>query len=184
MEKIIFLEGENIYLRPLDPDDADTFQVWFNNPELRKWMLIPLPVSKVQEKEFIENMVKSKEDVVLSIVVKEGDRLIGNVGLHQISQTNRKAMLGIAIADPDMTSKGYGTEAMKLIIEYGFNELNLHRIWLFTHDFNERAYKAYKKLGFKDEGMWRESLYYQGKYHDQHIMGILKQEWGNRKSKK
>jgi RimJ/RimL family protein N-acetyltransferase len=180
MGKIVFIEGENVYLRPWSMDDLDQFHEWFNAPELRKWLMLPFPMSRLEEKEFMEKMMKSKEDVVLSIVLKDGDRLIGNIGLHQIRKVNSHAMLGVAIADMDMAGKGYGTEAIKLIVDHGFNTLNLHRIWLFTHVFNERAHKAYQKVGFKDEGIWRESLYFDGKYHDQHLMAILKQEWDER----
>ena len=177
MREGLFIEGEHLYLRPWDMDDLDTFYSWFNNPELRKWLLLPFPISKLEEKEFLEKMLKSKDDVSFSIVLKDSDRLIGNIGLHQIRRVNSHAMLGVAIADPEMAGKGYGTEAIRLIVDYGFNTLNLHRIWLFTHKFNERAYKCYKKVGFKDEGVWRESLYFDGKYHDQYLMGILRHEW-------
>jgi RimJ/RimL family protein N-acetyltransferase len=86
-------------------------------------------------------------------------------------------MLGIAIGDLKMASKGLGTEAIRLMLDYGFRTLNLHRIELFVHDFNERAQKAYKKLGFVEEGRKREALYSDGKYHDEILMAILKEEW-------
>ncbi len=181
MEKPIFIDGKRIYLRPLDMDDLETFQRWFNNPELRRFLLLPYPITKEGEREILEKMMKSKDDVVLSIVVKKDDRLIGNLGLHRFNRTSRSAMLGIAIGDLSMASKGFGTEAMELMLDYGFKTLNLHRIDLCVHEFNARGIAAYKKVGFVEEGRMRDALYADGKYHDQILMSILEDEWMKRK---
>jgi len=177
MARPMFLEGKRIYLSPLEMEDLDRFCGWYNDPKLRRFLILPYPTTKMDEKEFIEKKTKSKEDIVLSIVAKKGDRLIGNIGLHQINRVTRCAMLGIAIADLKMTSKGLGTEAMRLMLDYGFRTLNLHRIELFVHGFNTRAQKAYQRIGFVEEGRKREALYTEGKYHDEIIMAILKDEW-------
>ena len=179
--KAVFLEGKKVYLRPLDMDDLETFYVWFNNPDLRQYLLLPYPITKLGEKEFLEKMMKGDDNVVLSIIVKKGDKLIGNIGLHNLNapanKISRKAMLGIALGDLEEASKGYGTEAIRLMLEYGFSTLNLHRIELFVFGFNKRALKAYKNLGFVEEGVKRESVYINGKYEDTMLMGILKREW-------
>jgi RimJ/RimL family protein N-acetyltransferase len=172
-----FLDGDKVYLRPLDMNDLETFCTWFNNPELRKFLLVNFPITKELEKEILEKMLKDENSVVLSIVAKENDKLIGNIGLLQIDKVHRKADFGIAIGEVEYVSKGYGTEAMKLIINYGFKTLNLHRIELFVHEFNERAIEAYKKVGFIEEGRKREAFYSDGKYYDEIIMSILKEEW-------
>lgn len=179
--KAIFLEGKSVYLRPLDMDDMETFYAWFNNPELRQYLLLPYPITKLGEKEFLEKMMKDQDNVVLSIVVKKNDRLIGNIGLHQlnspVNKVSRKAMLGIAIGDLEEASKGFGTEAIRLMLDYGFNSLNLHRVELMVVDYNKRARKAYKNIGFVEEGVKREAVFIDGKYHDTIMMGILKKEW-------
>jgi RimJ/RimL family protein N-acetyltransferase len=180
-DKAVFLEGKNIYLRPLDMDDLETFYVWFNNPDLRQYLLLPFPITKAGEQDFLEKAMRDENNVILSIIVKKGDKLIGNIGLHQmhtpVNKVSKRAMLGIAIGDLEEASKGFGTEAIKLMLDYGFNSLNLHRIELTVFDFNERAFKAYKKIGFKEEGTKREALYLKGKYHDLIMMAILKKEW-------
>ena len=173
----VFLDGPRIYLSPLDMDDLERFYKWYNDPRLRQFMLMPYPTTRTDEKEFIEKMTKGKEDIVLSIIVKKGDRLIGNLGLHRINRVFRSAMLGIAIADPGMASRGFGTEAIRLMLDYGFRTLNLHRIELFVHDFNARAIGAYKKLGFVEEGRKREAMYSGGRYHDEILMAVLRHEW-------
>lgn len=181
MEKPVFMDGKRIYLRPLDMDDLETFQRWFNNPELRMFLMLPYPITKEGEREILEKMMKSKDDVVLSIVMKRDDRLIGNVGLHRFNRISRSAMLGIAIGDLAMASKGYGTEAMELMLDHGFKTLNLHRIDLFVHEFNARGIAAYKKIGFVEEGRKRDGLFADGKYHDEILMSILEDEWMKRK---
>jgi RimJ/RimL family protein N-acetyltransferase len=179
----IFIDGKRVYLRPLDMNDLETYYKWFNNPEIRRFLGTPFPITKSDEKDILEKMTKSKDDVYLSIVVKKDKKLIGNMGLHKISRTNRNAMLGITIGDLSEASKGYGTEAMELMIDYGFNVLNLHRIYLGVHEFNERGIKAYKKLGFTEEGRKRDGAYINGEYHDVIMMSILKDEWKKDKNR-
>jgi RimJ/RimL family protein N-acetyltransferase len=158
-------------------EDLETFYQWYNNPGLRRFLILPYPTTRIDEKDWIEKKTKGKDEVILSIVVKNGSRLIGNVGLHNINRVTRSAMLGIALGDLDMASRGLGTEAIRLMLDYGFGTLNLHRIELFVHDFNERAIRAYKKIGFVEEGRKREALYMDGKYHDELLLAVLKDEW-------
>lgn len=175
--KTIFLEGEKIYLRPIDMDDLDIFYKMFNNPELRKFISIRYPIPKIKEKEILEKMIKDENSVPLSIIVKKNDKLIGNISLFNINKIHRNAEVGIIIGELDETSKGYGTEAMRLLIDYGFNMVNLHRIELQVYDFNERAINTYKKLGFIEEGKRRESIYFEGEYCDLVWMSVLREEW-------
>ena len=85
--------------------------------------------------------------------------------------------VGIVIGEKDYQNKGYGTEAMELLIEYGFTTINLNRIELYTYDFNISALKSYKKVGFIEEGRKRQFIWANGGYHDAIIMGILAEEW-------
>ena len=184
MARPVFVEGDSIYLAPLEIEDLETFYRWYNNPDLRMYLIMPYPTTRIDEKDWIEKKTRGKDEVILSIVVKKGSRLIGNVGLHNINRVTRSAMLGIAIGDLKMASKGFGTEAIRLMLDYGFRTLNLHRIELFVHDFNDRAISAYKKIGFVEEGRKREALYIDGSYHDELLLAVLKDEWmeklGNR----
>ena len=172
-----FIVGDEIYLRPLDMDDLDSFVMWLNDEEVRQYLSIEIPLNRIREKEFIENLYKRGEDIVLGIVTKKNDQLIGNTALGEVSSTSRCAALGIFIGDKDCWSQGYGTEALRLMLGYGFDQLNLHRIYLTVLEFNARAIHAYEKVGFKREGTFREHFYRNGKYHDVYYMGILEHEW-------
>lgn len=105
------------------------------------------------------------------------DKMIGTVGLDDFNWTARNAWVGIGIGDRDYWGRGYGTEAMKLILHYAFTELNLHRVNLTVFEFNKRAIRSYEKCGFKYEGIQREFIYKDDRRWDILNMGILQTEW-------
>jgi RimJ/RimL family protein N-acetyltransferase len=177
LRKPVFLDGKRIFLRPIDQGDMERFFRWFNDPELRRFLLLPFPTTRMGEREFIRKMQELKDGVVLSIIVKKGGRLIGNISLFKLQSVHRSAELGVAVADLSQASKGYGTEAVRLMLDYAFGTLNLNRVELSVHDFNRRARAAYKKLGFVEEGRKRQSYYCDGKYHDDIVMAMLRDEW-------
>ena len=172
-----FMVGEKIYLRPLEMEDIDSFILWLNDEEVRQYLSMTTPLNRIREKEFIENLYKDDRNIVLGIVLKENDKLIGNVGISKIFIAHRRANLGIFIGDKSCWSKGYGTEAINLMLGYAFDQLNLHRIYLTVFSFNARAIHTYEKIGFKREGVSREHIFHNGSYHDMHYMGILEDEW-------
>ena len=111
------------------------------------------------------------------IVTINDNKMIGTVSLESINHINRCATLGIFIGDKDFRSKGYGKEAIKLTLEYGFKYLNLKNIKLDLMEFNERALKCYKKCGFKEYGRRRKCRFVDGKYYDSIAMDILAEEF-------
>ncbi len=172
-----FIVGDKIYLRPLDTEDIDSFVLWTNDEEVRQYLSRITPLNKVRERDFIEGLYKDDREIVLGIALKENDQLIGNLALRRASMSFRQASLGIVIGDKSGWSKGYGTEALNLMMGHGFDELNLHRIYLTVISLNARAIRAYEKVGFKREGVFRDHQYRNGKYHDVYYMGILEDEW-------
>lgn len=172
-----FLIGERVYLRPVEMEDADRFVCWFNDPMVRLTLTSPFPCNRLKEREFLEKLYKDNRDVVLAVVAKEGDVHIGVAGLHGMGLPNRSATFGIGIGEKEYWDKGFGTEATALMLRYGFESLNLHRIMLWVFDFNDRGLHIYQKLGFKEEGRKRESVFRGGRYQDEILMGILESEW-------
>ena len=126
-------------------------------------------------------LIKNKEnDIYFCILIQLEDgteKLIGNCGIHDINWKNRFGVIGIAIGEKDYQNKGYGSEAIEILLEYGFNKINLNRIELLVYDYNVRALKSYKKIGFIEEGRKRKFMWYKGAYHDAIIMSILAEEW-------
>ncbi len=175
--KIPFLIGERIYLRPLEKEDLDRCLTWINDPAVINTLGRKFPTNRAQEEEWLVNQYKSDKSFSLAVVVNKGDRHIGNCGFNDIDYVNRKAVFGIMIGEKDCWDKGYGTEAARLMIKYGFEQLNLHRISLTVYSYNARAIRAYEKAGFKLEGKMRESYFRNGCYFDILIMAILESEW-------
>jgi RimJ/RimL family protein N-acetyltransferase len=172
-----FLIGERIYLRPLELEDAETFIPWINDQEVIRTLGIAYPRNLLSERRWIENLYQDDRNIVLGIVVKEGDRLIGSTSLHRIDYRNGNAMFGILIGAKEEWGKGYGTEVTRLMVRYGFEVLNLHRIYLYVYAHNLAGISAYTRAGFQQEGVLREHYYRDGRYYDVILMGILRQEW-------
>ncbi|MFC1715762.1 GNAT family N-acetyltransferase [Candidatus Poribacteria bacterium] len=172
-----FIIGDRLYLRPVEVEDGDAHVPWRSDAEIRQYMGMPSPTNRIRERESLEGCYKNDRNIHLGIALRKNDQLIGGIGLYYISMPHRHAELGILIGDRNCWSKGYGTEAMNLILEYGFNQLNLHRIYLFVLDFNPRAIRAYEKVGFKREAVFRDHGYRNGEYCDDHAMSILEDEW-------
>ena len=172
-----FLIGEKIYLRALERGDAAVFLPWVNDYDVRRTLIFHRPMNLVQEEEFIDRAAQSQQDVVFAIALKKDDRLIGNTALHRVMNRNRSAGFGILIGDKAEWNKGYGTEATRLVVGYGFDTLNLNRIWLHVYDDNPGGKRAYEKAGFKIEGVLRQENYRDGRYWDTIVMGILREEW-------
>ena len=135
--------GNLCYLSPINIYDADKFAEWLNDLEVTKYLAISHHQLNIEhEKSILQDMIK-KNTQIFSIIDKANDSLIGNCSLFDINHRSRKAELGIFIGDKEYWGKGFGTEAVKLILDYGFNILNLHNIILETYDFNKRAIEAY-----------------------------------------
>ncbi len=112
-----------------------------------------------------------------AVVRLEDERIIGEGGLFDALSPHRNAWLAIGIGERELWGKGYGTDAVQILLRFGFQELNLHRINLGVFGYNARAIRAYEKIGFVHEGAWRDALKREGKRWDSIGMGILKSEW-------
>ena len=171
--------GKDVRLRAIEREDIDRFVRWFNDPEVRRYLLMYEPMSRAKEERWFEERLSRKDDIILAIEVREWDRWvhIGNVGLHRIDWKNRVATLGIVIGEKEYWGKGYGTEAVRTMLRYAFHELGLNRVELETYSFNPRAQRCYQKAGFVREGVRRQALYRDGEFHDVITMGILRSEF-------
>ena len=170
------LLGDRIYLSPRSIEDAEKFTEWMNDFEVTDYTGRSCQIMSLEgERKYLQE--DQNPEATFSIVTIDEDKLIGTVGLERIDHINRTATLGIFIGDKDYLSKGYGTESIRLLLDYGFNYMNLHNIKLHLMSFNERALKCYKKCGFKETGRIRENRYINGKYYDTIAMDILENEF-------
>lgn len=176
------LIGERIYLSPKgsSEEEIEKFTEWLNDFQVTDYTGRTSQITTyASEKEYLENAEKDTENRTFNIVTLEDDKLVGTVGLEHINWIERSAVLGIFIGDKNFRNNGYGTEAIQLLLEYGFKYLNLHSIRLDLLSVNERAHKCYLKCGFKDTGCSREEIFLNGKYYDKLHMDILENEFSS-----
>lgn len=168
--------GDRIYLSPINIDDAERYTEWINDLEVAINLSSAHKIySLEEEREVLARL--NKDGYNFAIVEQENDLLLGNCGLMAVDLVDRKAELGLFIGDKKYWNQGYGREAIRLLLDYGFNLLNLHNIMLLVHSFNRRALKCYQKCGFKLIGRRRESIIIGDKAYDEIYMDILAQEF-------
>ena len=171
---------DRIYLSPrgTSEEEIQKFTEWTNDFQVTDYTGRSSGIVTLNaEKEYLENSSKNNENKTFDIIELSRHKLIGTVGLEHFNYTSRSAVWGIFIGDSDFRSNGYGTEAIKLLLEFGFKYLNLHSIRLDLLSVNERAHKCYLKCGFKDTGASREAIFLNGKYYDKLHMDILESEF-------
>jgi RimJ/RimL family protein N-acetyltransferase len=177
MTETWFRTGRRIAFRSLEIEDLETCRAWLNDPEIHRFLSRHRPLGRIEEREWLEGLHRRADDVVFGIVRLEDRRLIGNAGLHRFALPNRSAELGIAIGDRESLGRGYGSEAVRLLLDYAFGTLGLHRVGLRVYADNARAIRCYEKCGFRREGVQREVGWREGGWRDDLLYAILESEW-------
>lgn len=176
-QPIKFLEGEKVYLRPYEPEDVNLLYPSLYNAEGRRLTGTQQVFSRATTADFVAKVAEDKSRLDLVICSQDSNQAVGEVVLNSMDFYNRSANIRIGLFDEQHYGKGYGSEAIGLMLNHAFGFFNLHRVELGVFEFNERAIHVYEKLGFKREGVLRDSLYYDHKYHDQIMMSILEADF-------
>ncbi|MHA1556892.1 MAG: GNAT family N-acetyltransferase [Candidatus Heimdallarchaeota archaeon] len=177
-------EGEKVILRSVELSDLDDIMKNWNTLKLREFLSTPIPHSREEEEKWIRGTWEERragKGFQFAVDNKETKKFLGSVGLMGVDNVNRSAEVGIAIHAEENWGKGFGTDAMRVIIKVGFDYLNLHRIYLRVYDFNVRGIKSYTKIGFTEVGRHRQAHYVNGKYHDVVYMDLIRDEWLEKK---
>ncbi|MEJ2707632.1 MAG: GNAT family protein [Anaerolineales bacterium] len=172
--------GEGVRLRAPERSDLPRFVEWLNDPEVREGLLLFKPISLVGEEKWFEDMLQRppEEHPLVIEVSRETEWIaVGNCGVHRIDWRSRAAELGIFIGEKSYWNQGIGTRVMGLLLKFGFETLNLNRIFLEVFEDNKRAIRAYEKAGFVHEGRKRQAIYKGGRYKDILLMSVLRSEW-------
>ena len=167
--------GKRIFLSPVSVEDTDIYIKWMNESVARSFGQYPFTVASKSDLVWLFEPPKNIQRYAM--VLLDSDVMIGCISIQNIDHRNRNAFVGIFIGEEEYRSKGYGTEAMRLILDYGFNTLNLHNIMLSVQADNSEGIACYKKVGFKEAGRRREWVYKDGKYIDVLYMDILAREF-------
>lgn len=173
--------GEKVRLREYRKEDAGKAQKYMNDPETKRLLSprIPFPITLEEEGKWFENLSSSKDTYSFAIETLEDGKYIGGCGVNAIDWKNSVAIVGIFIGDKNYWGKGYGTDAMRVLTKFIFEQMNINKIKLNVFSYNTRAQKSYEKCGFKVEGVLRQELFRDGRYYDEIVMGILKEEYLN-----
>lgn len=169
------ITGARIYLSPMNPEDAPLYVKWLNDFSTTDGIGFSDRLTTLEgEKKWI---AENAGNYQFAIVRLEDDELLGNCGIQSIDFKNRCAEIGLFIGEEENRNKGYGSEVLELLLEYGFDCLNLNNIMLSVFSFNERAIHTYKKAGFQEIGRRRQTYFVNGAYHDRIYMDILSEEY-------
>jgi RimJ/RimL family protein N-acetyltransferase len=173
------LMGNNVKLNAINEGDLVFIEDWFNDVKfLRHYDMLPaIPQTNRDVKKAVEEFTHSSNSYMFAIRTQDTNKIIGVIGLFDIMWANGVATFFIGIGDQSYVGKGIGKEAMGLLLDFGFNELNLHRIQLNVIEYNEKAIRAYERSGFVKEGTHRELVHRDGKRYDLYLYGLLKEEW-------
>lgn len=173
----IFIKGRRLYLRPIFRDDIQLFLRWTNDPDLRcLYLNRKTPIDESEGCGWVTEIHKRGDNVTLVICLND-ERPIGLIALERLDWTNRVASTALVIGEKDLWGKGYGSEAKLLLLHYAFDTLNLRKIYATVYDFNERS-KAYnKKCGYKVEGVQKQAIFQDGRYHDRILLAVFREDW-------
>lgn len=182
----VMFEGETVRLRAYSKDDLPKARAYLNEGDtsalMRGEILFPLRMED-EEKWFASLNANSDKKYSFAIEAKKDDTYLGGCGVEGIDAKNRHAMVGLFLGQ-EHCGKGYGTDALRVLVAFCFDEINLNKVKLGVFSFNKRAIRCYEKVGFKTEGVLRQEIYRYGKYHDGILMGILRSEWRPAKRRK
>lgn len=178
------IESGRVFLRQLERSDAEVYHRWRNDARVADLSGFREPMSMPQAEQRIERLAtdQGKDHYAFLICLLADERPIGEAVLFELDRHNGSVELGIFIGEADEWGKGYGTDAVNALVDFGFGSLRLERIWLNVWTENLRAIRSYEKAGFMHEGTLRHDHYEGGRYTDGHIMSILKDEWLSRSS--
>ena len=173
------LKGKKIVLTAVSKSSLEKFMNWRNEPELRKYFREHREINEDMQLAWYENKVlKDPNQVNFEIREKERNKLIGHCGLYYIDWVHRHAEFGIYVGDQNYRNGGFGSDSLRTLIKYGFEDLNLNKIWCEVYA-NNSAIDVYEGIGFALEGVQRQHYFNEGKYWDSMILSMLREEWRN-----
>ena len=173
------LRSTRVYLRPAERADIPIFVRWLSDAETKRFLALRAPFSLAMEEKWFDQQVEhqGRDRYHFVICLIDDGRPIGSADLREINLENGTADFGIAIGEKDMWGRGYGTEALEAICDFGFGQLRLERIELDVYAGNDRAQRSYAKAGFQVEGVLRHGHFADGVFLDVVRMSLLRDEW-------
>lgn len=173
----LYLRGERVGLRPPEAGDADRLYDGFNDPEVLQFISSWQPKSRAFEADWCSKPRSYQDDFTFAVVVLADGRHVGNGGLHLIDWAAQCATMGLVIFDRAAQNQGYGREVEALLLRFAFRALNLHRVQASVYSNNPRSRRVAELVGLRYEGARRQRVYRDGRWYDEQVFGILRDEW-------
>lgn len=170
------LSTDKIYLRHITLEDTEMVLRWRNSDLVKQYFIYREDITADEHINWMQTKVKTGKVCQFIIYLKESNMPIGSVYLQSIDDVHKNAEYGIFIGDVDALGKGYGSDAANLALEYAFDVLKLHKVYLRVLNNNDRAIKSYEKVGFKVEGILKEEIFIDGDYIDVVRMAVVKED--------
>lgn len=172
----MMLEGEKVSLRGIELQDLEQLKTWRNSEYIRAYVREYRPLTSENQIAWLQSLPTDRSTIMFAIDrkdMKEDPDLIGACGLTNINWKDGNAEISFYLGEDYVIGKGYGSESLQLLVKYGFDELRLHRIYAIIYAYNKRSLEFFDKNGFQYEGKHIEAKFWDGKFHDELIYGIL-----------
>jgi diamine N-acetyltransferase len=169
------IRGSRVVLRAIERSDLPRYVQWFNDPVVLEYFGQIYPFSLPEEEAWYESMLQDRS--VRNFAVEFEGRHVGGAGFNRIDPRNASAEVGLFIGLPALWDQGLGYDVLHTLLRFGFEQMNLNRVYLRVYAGNERAVHLYEKVGFQHEGRARQAEFRYGRYHDVLWMGVLREEW-------
>lgn len=177
-DPILNIRGELVGLGPIQRELIPVYQRWMNDFATTRTLAIqPRPMTLEQETGWYDSASMDENEITFTIFELSTGRAIGNCGMHYVNLRNRRTEVGIVIGEEDARGKGYGTEAMRLLLDFAFTAMRMHSVMLWTYEYNPAAIRAYTKVGFREAGRRRQSRWFNGRFWDEISMDMLAEEF-------
>lgn len=175
------LRSKSIRLKPIETADLPKLREWRNSPDIRPYTREYRPLNMLDQSQWLESLTNDKANIMFLIEInfkhENKQRSIGCCGLTHINWKEGHGEISIYIGEKDWQGKGCAGEALELLVKYGFEELRLHRIYAIIFEYNKLSQKFFEKHGFYLEGICREARFWDGKFYDEIIYGLLENEY-------
>lgn len=169
------LQGKLVVLRAPEPDDLPNYVCWLQDRDVLTYFGPYRPMNLVQEEAWFER--QNSDTGSINFAIAHRGQHVGGCGFLNIDHQHRRAEVGIFIGEKSLWDQGLGRDALATIVDYGFQYLNFHRIYLRVFAENKRAIHSYEKVGFQHEGRQRQAEWRHGRWHDMLWMSVLEHEW-------
>ena len=181
---IPMLRGRLVYLRPAERSDIPLFVRWLSDARTTRNLALRSPLSVALEERWFDDLLEhhGRDRWHFVICLLADGRPVGSLDLHEFDLTSGGGGLGIQVGDPADRSKGYGGDALGVLIDFAFDQLRLERVWLDVYATNPDARRLYERVGFVHEATFRHGVYRGGRYEDVHRLAILRAEWADRRA--